>query len=312
MSHFRSSFLTFIYLLLLTTLIPSSLCWGALGHRTVAYLAAQYLTPNATAYVNTLLNSQDISEAALWADKVRRMPIFSYSAGWHYIDAHDNPPEQCGVQISRDCAVKAGCIVSAIVNQTAQITSPRTSTRTKGQALRFLLHFFGDIHQPLHTEAEGRGGNEIEVQFGKKTTNLHSVWDTDILVKHVGEGEDDKATALAWARDLYAADKDSDSLSAECHDLNKAADCSLAYADETNQWICDYVLKDDVAGVKGKDLSKEYYEGAVPIVELQIGRAGRRLAAWINALALNASKTSSNGLDVDTTPEGLLLAQNDL
>ena len=278
----------------------------------MAYLASLYLTPNATTYVNTLLNSQDISEAALWPDKVRHMPIFSYTAGWHYIDAHDDPPHQCGVNMKRDCALKAGCIVSAIFNQTARITRPETSRADKGQALRFLLHFFGDIHQPLHTEAEGRGGNDIKVLFGKKHANLHSIWDTDILVKHTGDGEDDMATALAWAKDLYAADKDSGSLAAECYDLSKAAQCSLSWADETNQWICDYVLKDNVAGVEGKDLSKEYYEGAVPIVELLIGKAGRRLAAWVNALAANASESSLGSLDKGTSAGSIFLAEDDL
>lgn len=81
-------------------------------------------------------------------------------------------------------------------------------------------------------------------------------------------------------------------MAAECQDLGKAEECSFVWADEANQWICDYVLKDDVAGVEGKDLSTEYYDGAVGIVDLLIGKAGRRLGAWVNALALNASQTA--------------------
>jgi S1/P1 Nuclease len=297
-------------LVALTALIPSSLCWGSLGHRTVAYLASEYLTPNASQYVKTLLNSQDISEAALFPDKIRHMPMFNYTAGWHYIDALDDPPRQCGVNIKRDCAMKSGCIVSAIVNQTARMMNETSSLADKGQALRFLLHFIGDIHQPLHTEAEGRGGNDIDVLFGKKHTNLHAIWDTDILIKLTGHGDDEKATALAWAKKLYAADRDhADSLAAECQDLAQAADCSLSWADEANQWICDYVLKDDVAGVENKDLSTGYYKGAVPIVELLIGKAGRRLAAWINALAVGAPLSDS--LSSDSLPflDGMLPVQ---
>jgi hypothetical protein len=300
-------------LLTFTSLIPSSLCWGSLGHRTVAYLASEYLTPNASQYVTTLLNSQDISEAALFPDKVRHMPMFNFTAGWHYIDALDDPPRQCGVNITRDCAMKGGCIVSAIVNQTARIMNETTSVADKGQALRFLLHFFGDIHQPLHTEAEGRGGNDIDVLFGRKHTNLHAIWDTDILIKHTGHGDDEKATALTWAKKLYAADRDhAESLNAECQDLAQAADCSLSWADEANQWICDYVLKDDVAGVKNKDLSTEYYRGAVSIVDLLIGKAGRRLAAWINALAVKAPLSSLMSSDTGPLLDGMLLAQEEL
>ena len=73
-----------------------------LGHRTVAYLAAKYLTAEATTYVAQLLNHQDISEAALWADKIRYIPGFAYSRAWHYIDAQDDP------DALRDYFVRAG------------------------------------------------------------------------------------------------------------------------------------------------------------------------------------------------------------
>lgn len=311
MLHSKSSAL--FSFIALTPLIPPSHCWGSLGHRTVAYLASEYLTPNASTYVTNLLNDQDISEAALFPDKVRHMPMFNYTAGWHYIDAQDDPPRQCGINITRDCAMQGGCIVSAIVNQTARIMNESTSHADRGQALRFLLHFLGDIHQPLHTEAEGRGGNEIPVLFGNKHTNLHSIWDTDMLVKYAGAEEDEKANALIWAKKLYAADQDhARSLAAECQDLGKAADCSLLWAHEANKWICEYVLKDDVAGVENKDLSTEYYDGAVPVVEVMISKAGRRLAAWINALAIHALESRLGSLNGLSYIEELILMQQDL
>ena len=291
----------------LLSLIPHSTCWGSLGHRTVAYLATHYLTENGTAFTSFLLDGEDISEAALWPDKVRRTREFSFTAGWHFIDAHDNPPEECGVKLSRDCSLKASCVVSAIANQTKRITNPATTHADQGEALRFLLHFFGDIHQPLHTEAEGRGGNDIEVLFGSKKTNLHAIWDTDILVKHTGHVEDELETAQTFAKQLFAKDRHpAASLGAECHDLDKAADCALATANEVNHWICKYVLKDDVAGVRDKDLSGPYFEKAVPIVEELLGKAGRRLAAWVNALADQALENASDILvESATVPEDL-------
>jgi hypothetical protein len=280
-------------LLPLTSLIPTTFCWGSLGHRTVAYLASEYLTTDATAYTTDLLNGQDISEASLWPDKIRRLPMFSFTAGWHYIDAEDDPPRNCGVKLKRDCDRRAGCVVSAIANQTERLVRPTSSHADKGEAIRFLLHFFGDIHQPLHTEAEGRGGNDIDVLFGKKRTNLHSVWDTSIPEKRAGgegtSGDEEKVVARAWAKELRASDVNA----AECRQLDNATACALAYADEANQWVCDYVLKDDVAGVEGKDLSGAYYEGAAPVVDLLIAKAGKRLAAWINALAKNASASTT-------------------
>ena len=134
-----------------------------------------------------------------------------------------------------------------------------------------MIHFFGDIHQPLHTEAEDRGGNEVPVMFEGKRTNLHSVWDTLIPNKHAGTHNQTEA-AMAWAKQLYSPDP----LDECTHD---AAACALEWAEESNRWVCDYVWK------IVEDCGGDYYDGAVPIIEGQIRRGGRRLAAWINELA---------------------------
>ena len=265
--------------------IPRASCWGVLGHRTVAYLAARYVTPEAKIYIADLVNHQDISEAALWADKIRYIPSFAYSKAWHYIDAQDDPPRQCGLNFTRDCLPDAGCAVSALVNQTGRVNDLSLDHWDRGQALRWVLHLIGDIHQPLHTEAEDRGGNEIPVRFHGRHTNLHSVWDTAIPEKHAGRA-DGMVAASIWAERLYEADPDPDnSLTDECQDLDDAQTCALLWAGDANKFVCEYVLKDDVEGVKGMDLAGEYYEGAVPVVDEMIAKGGRRLGAWLNALA---------------------------
>lgn len=276
-----------IFLSLCILPLPCVLAWGNIGHRTVAYLAEKYLSPGATTYVSALLNDADISDAAIWADEVRRTHEFHYTAGWHFIDAEDDPPRTCQVNYNRDCNPGPGCVVSAIVNMTERVNDPGLSSYDKGNALKFLLHFIGDIHQPLHTEAEDKGGNGIEVEWGRKRTNLHSVWDSMIIEKLIGwrHGDDEQSSAKDWANKLYSADARGLQLGSECDDVQNAQDCALSWAGEANQWVCKYVLKDDVEGVEGKDLSEDYYDGAVPIVEDLVGKAGRRLAAWINALA---------------------------
>jgi hypothetical protein len=267
--------------------LPCVLAWGNIGHRTVAYLAEKYLSPGATTYVSALLGDADISDAAVWPDEVRRSREFHYTAGWHFIDAEDNPPQLCQVNYNRDCNPGPGCVVSAIANMTERVNDPGLSSYDKGNALKFLLHFIGDIHQPLHTEAEERGGNSIKVEWGRRKTNLHSVWDSSIIEKLIGwhEGDDEQSFAKDWANKLYSADARGLQLGSECDNIQDAQDCALGWASEANQWVCTYVLKDDVAGVEGRDLSGDYYDGAVPIVEDLVGKAGRRLAAWVNALA---------------------------
>jgi hypothetical protein len=92
--------------------------------------------------------------------------------------------------------------------------------------------------------------------------------------------------ARIWATRLYEADPDpGNSLMDECQDLEDAQTCALLWAGDANKFVCEYVLKDDVEGVEGIDLAGEYYEGAVPVIDEMIAKAGRRLGAWLNALA---------------------------
>jgi hypothetical protein len=276
-----------VFLSLFTLQLPAVLAWGNIGHRTVAYLAEKYLSAGATTYVSSLLGDTDISDAAVWADQVKRTPEFHGSDKWHYIDAQDDPPRTCQVNFNRDCSPGPGCVVSAIMNFTARVNDPDLSAHDRGNALRFLLHFIGDVHQPLHTENEERGGNNIEVEWGRKRTNLHAVWDSDIIEKLLGwhKGDDEQSLAKDWADKLYGGGASELHLGSECDDVQNAQGCALAWASEANQRVCAYVLKDDVQGVEGQNLAGEYYDGAVPVVEDLIGKAGRRLAAWINALA---------------------------
>ena len=110
---FRSAL---ILLIPLSALFSSGNCWGDLGHRTVAYLAQHYLSPDAVSFTADLLGEEEFSDAALWADSFRRTPQGRLTESWHYIDAKDDPPRDCGVRYSRDCDSKVGCVVSAIVN----------------------------------------------------------------------------------------------------------------------------------------------------------------------------------------------------
>ena len=269
----------------LTPLLPQTTAWGSLGHRTVAYLSSLYFTPQSTHLTNLLLHGQDISEAALFPDKIRYIPSFAYTRAWHYIDAQDSPPYECGINVTRDCAVATGCVVSAIANHTARLADGTLPLWQRGQSLRFVLHFIGDVHQPLHTEAEDRGGNAYEVVFEGKRTNLHSVWDTLMVNRYAGLGHDDEELAAwTWAQRLYALDDDEDEgghgLEDEC--IDDVADCALEWAGESNAYVCSYVLAHDV---HRQDLAGEYYDGATSIIDEMVRKGGRRLAAWINAIA---------------------------
>lgn len=164
----------------------------------------------------------------------------------------------------------------------------------------FLIHFIGDVHQPLHTESLDRGGNEINVHFKGHKTNLHSLWDTMIPTYYRGAPEhashpDDrtkeKEFAKAWATDLYDMNaKKGLELDSECHNVSTAQECALKWASEANKYICSYVLKDGKDSLDDSEVGGEYYEGAAPIAEMLIGKGGLRLGGWINELAAEREK----------------------
>src|SRR4051812_47461011 len=95
----------FVITLLLHLQSTIVLCWGSLGHRTTVALSLLHIPQHHPAHLllTSLLHSQDPTTAALFPDKIRYIPSFAYTAPWHYIDALDNPPYQCGINFTRDC-----------------------------------------------------------------------------------------------------------------------------------------------------------------------------------------------------------------
>ncbi|KIW87963.1 uncharacterized protein Z519_11548 [Cladophialophora bantiana CBS 173.52] len=303
---------TFLFLLCLASRVLS---WGELGHRTVGYLAQMYFSSEAESLFDELVRpteSFDISDGAVWADDRKVQGRMAWSKAWHFIDAKDNPPRKCKVNFNADCDPDKKCIIAAIANLTTQVNNPGLKRDDQSDALKFLLHFLGDVSQPLHTEQKCRGGTKLMVQWGKpgsREENLHEIWDKFIIqklreYKQPRESDPDnvydKQISVKWAADLKEKlDDGSIDVSRECTDIHEAQKCALEWASQANAFICTYVLKD--VGVNlgpdpceqcclwdwqgPADLSKEYYEGAVPIVEEQVAKAGWRLGQWINALA---------------------------
>lgn len=137
----------------------------------------------------------------------------------------------------------------------------------------------GDIHQPLHDENLSIGGNGIAVNFSGVVTNLHHVWDTSVPERLVGGYA--LPDAERWASNLTEAIKTGvyKPLAADWLkgiDLSDPVSTALVWAQESNAFICTTVLPEGLDGVHGKELSGEYYESAVPVVQIQVAKAGYR------------------------------------
>ncbi|CUS09343.1 unnamed protein product [Tuber aestivum] len=278
------------FLIPVLPLAPLTSAWGMLGHRTVALLSTRYLLPETAQWVRELLGTESIVAASTWADGFSHSKDGRYSAPWHWIDAKDNPPHTCEVKYSRDCKKDQGCIVSALVNMTGRVTNEGLSRYERTMALKFIIHFIGDIHQPLHTEDLLRGGNGINVTFDGRDKNLHSVWDSAIPEKHIGGNE--VRHAATWSNSLHTEietgrfnDPSIKQSWSGCIDPTTPQKCALVWASGSNRWVCDYVLPPDYPeGFEGSELGGEYYDGAVAIVDELVAQAGWRLAGYLNMI----------------------------
>ena len=162
--------------------------WGWDGHRLVCAMAQAKLTPEASLMVDKLLaegkalkgGQVSFAESCLWPDDVK----YSNHKGTYEQHFINVPDEALTVDLLRDCAA-LNCIAIGIQKALTYLSRPPDSGREKARraaALRFLGHFVGDLHQPLHIgNASDLGGNKVTVQWLGKETNLHALWDYGML-----------------------------------------------------------------------------------------------------------------------------------
>lgn len=276
-------------LLSLLPLITSSAAWGTLGHETVAFIAQSFVSNKTASFAKALFNDSSpnyLASEATWADSFRYTDEGAFSSPLHYIDALDDPPASCNVDYARDCP-EEGCIVSAIANYTARITPANISLVERQRALKWVVHFLGDIHQPLHVENLEIGGNGINVTFNGSETNLHHIWDSNMPEKlRGGYALDDART---WAEELVGAMPTGKYANASASwlqgmDIANPVASAMVWAQDANSYVCSAVVPEGQDAVEGKELQGEYYDEAVVVIQQQIAKAGVRLAAWLDLI----------------------------
>jgi len=159
----------------------NALAWGADGHRLIAELAEAQLAPAAKAEVEHLLGQEPgatMVSVSTWADEVRRPA----GAPMHYVNL---PLDDCNYVRSRDCE-DGRCVIEAIRRQVDVLKSGAPDVE-RLVALKYVVHFIGDVHQPLHVGlASDKGGNQFQVRAFGRGTNLHGVWDRELIAHRPG------------------------------------------------------------------------------------------------------------------------------
>ena len=266
--------------------LPVLHAWGGQGHRLVGLVAANHLSRTAAEKVKWLLDGQSVADVASWADG--QVTDWQQTASWHYLNI---PPTASGYDRDRDCPRAAGvsagsrsdtwrdCAVDRITYFEQRTADTKLDRADRATALKFLVHFIGDLHQPFHALGVGRGGNDVIVRvFGNSNCgndpsrpplpcNLHSVWDSrliarrdltdqayvaalEALIKQKGWFQQPVGTPKDWAEQSFV--------------LGRAA----LVANDTN-------------------IDEAYYQKHIGVVDERLALGGVRLAAVLNrALAL--------------------------
>jgi hypothetical protein len=156
--------------------------WGPAGHRLVAELAQGQLEPATAAQVRHLAGGQSLADIATWPDDLRddesQRALGRATAPLHYINFGSSA---CRYDAARDCP-GGRCVVGGIERYAGVLGDPARPRAERAEALRFVVHFVADAHQPLHAGYRAdRGGNRFQVQLDGRGSNLHAVWDTPVL-----------------------------------------------------------------------------------------------------------------------------------
>lgn len=264
-----------------------ALAWGRTGHAVVAEIARGYLTPKAAAAVDALLASDadtltptDFSARASWADAYRR--DHKETTEWHFVDTELDHPDLSAACYGFPAAAALAsqgpskdCVVNKINQFSAELGDPATSPGERLLAFKFLIHFVGDLHQPLHAaDHEDRGGNCVPLALGgPRTVNLHSYWDTvaveaidtdparlaatlEARITPAQKSEWERGDTTAWAMEAF------DVARAKVYTLGSKPGCA-----------------NDAIPLS---LPEGYEAQAKEVVALQMERAGVRLALLLN------------------------------
>jgi len=240
----------FIIILLLSLLLPAStFAWGAKGHKIIAAIAKQCLDKQVVDSVQKYLGAMTFEEASVWMDEVRSDHSYDYLKPWHYVNVEK---DKTYVKTKDPEVVNQIEIYISVLKEKGERDKEKINF-----ALKVIFHLIGDIHQPLHCGyADDKGGNTVQVQFLGKGTNLHKVWDSEII-------EDANITlsdCLKVANEMSAAEK------------------KQAQTDKVEVWMNEArALLPEVYNYETK-IKQDYIDKNKLVIEKQLVKAGIRLA----------------------------------
>lgn len=165
-----------ILTVIIISLYINAFGWGATGHRATGYIANLHLNKKARQELQRILNGQSLAIASTWMDEIRSDSTYRYMSAWHYVTIPD------GETYEKSQKNPDGDILATIENLIQELKQKSVHGQKETEYVKMLIHLIGDLHMPLHVGREtDRGGNQIKVMWFRTESNLHRVWDEDII-----------------------------------------------------------------------------------------------------------------------------------
>ncbi|MBZ9731085.1 S1/P1 nuclease [Salegentibacter sp. JZCK2] len=235
--------------------------WGKTGHRATGEIAENYLNKKAKKAIDKILNGQGLAFVANYADDIKSDPDFRKYNPWHYVNLAEGQ-----TQYNEETANPDGDLYQAILKCKEVLKDENASKEDKQFYLKMLVHFVGDLHQPFHVgRAADKGGNDIQVRWYNEGSNIHRVWDSNMIDSY----------QMSYTE-----------LAANTKQLNRAQIKAIEEG-EVIDWVYEsgemaQELYDSVE--IGEKLGYEYMYKNLPTVLKQLQKGGIRLAKILNEI----------------------------
>jgi hypothetical protein len=246
--------------ILFQLIVIQSSGWGLTGHRVIGQLAEWHLNKKAKKEITKILENESLAMASNWMDDVKSDRNYDHLNTWHYLTIEDGKSYESARQEAGGDAFEKTIMIIELLKKGG------LSDKREKEYVRMLIHLVGDLHQPLHVgRGDDRGGNDIQVTFFNQNTNLHRVWDSQII--------DGKLLSFT-------------EMAEHLNRKTNTATIKRLQSDGIKQWLRDamelrrviYDLPED------KRLSYPYVYKTFPLIENQLLAGGVRLAGILNEI----------------------------
>lgn len=245
------------FLLLLSVTSLAAFSWGNTGHRVTGYIANKHLTKKARMTIQKILGQQSLAMATNWMDEIKSDSTYDYARDWHWVTIKE------GETYEQSEKNPNGDLIMTIDRIITELKSKKLSPKDEAERLKMLLHLVGDIHQPLHVGGPDAGGNDVKVTWFGENSNLHRVWDSDMI-----DGTNLSYTELAESLPQLTSEEIKKMQSTTFRDWAKE---SMSYRKQIYKYG------------NGK-LGYDYAYVNMPVVRERLLQAGVRLAGLLNEI----------------------------